>query len=310
LSILTKIKNSNDQQRGVLLAIVATILASGFMIPWKISTEHGSVPLMVLTLVLAAAIFNSAAVVKQHGIAKLWAKPNKVELTLGLVMAVFTLIGNFASAQAVSYLSPALVATLMRAEVIIVAIMAWIAMGEKIGHRFWLGVIIVIIGFLIMQPTVDTGGDWLRGSLFALIAAAAFGVMAVLTRKYIHSIDSITLNAHRLWFSVILWFPVHQEIPEFSQLNGTMIFYTSLAAILGPGLARLTYMNSAKYIEAKTGALVVSSGPVFTLIFAMIILSEIPTQKEIWGGLILLGGIAYTLSHELKPTPSPSGLKN
>jgi hypothetical protein len=103
----------------------------------------------------------------------------------------------------------------------------------------------------------------LAGALVGLGSAVCFGAMAVLTRKHIHAIRPVLLNALRLWFGVGLWFAIERRVPELSR---SLVLYATLAALFGPFLSRLAVMASARHVQASTTALASLVTPALTLL--------------------------------------------
>ena len=298
-----------DIKKGLFLSAVAMTFAGAFVIPWKIATQHGSSALMVLLLVTVAATSNTAIMVAQGGLKSLIRKPSKLELFLGVLFAVVTLLGNWASAEAIIFLSPAIVSVLMRSEVIIVAVLAAMLLKEPTGKVFWIGITVVGIGFWIMQPSAELGNQWYIGAGFSILSALAFAIMAVLTRKFIHDVDIVLVNSIRLWLSVLLWFPFNNGIPSLEELNPSLVLYVSIAAIIGPSLGRLLFMKSAKYLEARISALMICGAPIVTLVLGILLLKEFPESNELLGGFCMLIGILSILWRGVGGTPK-KGLKS
>ncbi|SMF56674.1 DMT family transporter [Pseudobacteriovorax antillogorgiicola] len=290
-----------DYQKGLAFAFISAILAAGFMIPWKLAAGLGSTADMVLILVTSAALINTLTLGFQQGWRGIIAPPSKLELILSLVFAIFTVAGNQASAEAINYLSPAVVTTIMRVEVIFIALLAWLLIKEMMNIRFWIAIGVVSLGFYIMQPPLDISGEWQQGALYAASASFIFAVMAVITRKYIHRIDPTRVNSLRLWFSVLLWMPIYRDIPQFESWTSEFVLLVSFAALLGPGMGRLLVMYSAKYVEARTAAMVISSSPALALVLGIVFLDDYPGVYEILGGLMMMSGIALSLTARKKP---------
>lgn len=116
--------------------------------------------------------------------------------------------------------------------------------------------------------------------------------MAVATRKFIHRIDLVSVNALRLWISVALWFVWHGTPDALYAITVPQAFYVSLAAFFGPFLGRLCMMTSARYIEARYTTLATLAAPSLTLLLGFVILSDLPSGQEIFGGIVMLMGIA------------------
>lgn len=285
--------NMKAEGLGILLAFISAIGSAVFMIPWKLAATSGpSAADMVLVLCLGAASLNTISLFFQRPKSIKQIKISGIEWRLSILFAVFTIIGNWASARSIYYLSPAVVTTLMRVEIIFVALIASYFLSEKINPRFWLGLFIVIAGFYVMQPSLNLNDDWWLGLLLAVIAALTFACKAVVTRAYIHSIDPNIVNTLRLWIAVLLWFPLQLSWPDTSQWSWTFVGLVLCAAFLGPFIGRIAFMNSARYVEARISSLVVGISPALAFVFAWLLIDNTPSSSELLGGaLIMLGTI-------------------
>ena len=132
------------------------------------------------------------------------------------------------------------------------------------------------------------------GTGLALAGAACFSSLAIITRRFIHQIAPVTVNALRLWFAVAFWFAFN-PLPRLSEIPPQQVFYAGIAAIAGPFLGRLALMNSARYVEARVTTLATLATPAMTLIAAYIVLSEWPKNYELVGGAIMIAGISIPL---------------
>ncbi len=270
-------------------------MAGAFVIPWKLATPHGDESSAVLALLTSAAVLNSILVLftKQEG-----ARWSGAVLRLSVMLAVLTLAGNLASASAIERISAPLLSVLQRSEVLVVAIIAWGLMGERPHALFWLGSLVAGLGLVWMQ-----GGDGQidgLGLAYGVTSAACFGAMLVAVRHYVRGIDMVFVNAFRLWLSVGAWFAVHREVPSLDRFSGPLLFYVSLAGLFGPFLSRLFSMQSARHLEARFTALILLSSPVLSLPLAWVFLGDVPTGRELEGGVIMLLGVAIPVAGMLR----------
>ena len=128
----------------------------------------------------------------------------------------------------------------------------------------------------------------------AVVAAACFSGLVVVTRQFIHRIDPVSVNALRLWIAVGFWFLLN-PIPDWSRIPREQIIYAAIAAIAGPFLGRLALMISSRYLEARMTALAMLSTPVMTLLLAFVWIADWPAPHELLGGAIMMVGIAIPL---------------
>jgi drug/metabolite transporter (DMT)-like permease len=296
---------SHDNRRGILWALVASLGIAGFVIPWKMASSYGATTATnTLVLLTAAAVFNTLLTVFQR---RSLPSFSRLDLTVAAALALFTLFGNLASAAAIQLISPALLTVMQRIEVIVIALFAWPFIGERIDSKFWAGAAIAICGLVVLQdPFGGTAAGALEssrttGMLWAVASMLCFSAMAVITRKYIHRIDPVSVNALRLWLSVAFWFLLKGFPAELYAITWPQAGYAILAAFFGPFLGRLSMMMSAKYVEARITTLATLVAPVLTLGLGYVLLSDLPTTREMQGGAIMLIGISIPILGLARP---------
>lgn len=294
-----------DAQKGIAAALSASICAACFLLPWKAATRYGAPELLVLVLLTSAAVLNTLAGFFVRS------RPNQAKAslatTIGLAagLAVLTLLGNLASAEAVSRISGALLSVLQRCEVILVALLGWVVLGERVRPAFWVGTAVAGIGLILLdQRALDPAHAAARfdptGVAFGLASALCFGSMIVLTRRYVMRVRLFLLNTMRLWMSVALWFAVERRVPGIDELSPALVGLGALAAFFGPFLSRLAAITSSRYVPANVTVLVSLATPPLTLVLALLVLGTWPTQNELLGGAIMLVGVTIPVMSTLR----------
>lgn len=287
---------STEHRRGVLWALGAAAGTAAFNIPWKLASEQGGTAANALVLLVAAAVLNSLLTVFQQRAVPTF---GRLDAGLGLALACLTLGGNLLSAEAIRWLSPALLTVTQRSEIILVALLAWPIVGERVDLRFWLGAAVAGVGLATLHDPFSGVDAKAVGVACGLGAAACFAGMAVLTRRYIHRIDVVSVNALRLWLSIVLWFGFAlssgKTSAAFGDLNPTQAGYASLAAFFGPFAARLCLMMSARHLEARLTTLTTLAAPPGTLLLAYLVLGDLPGPRDLVGGALILAGVALPI---------------
>ena len=288
----------DDHRRGIYWALGATIGIAVFVIPWKIANTLGDTRVNTLILLSAAAVFTTALGGLQH---RSVLRFRSFDFGFAIALAALTLLGNLASAAAIARLSPALLTVVQRSEVILVALLAWPLIGERIDRRFVIGASIAGCGLVVLQDPFSSETHRATGMALALVSAICFGTMAVLTRKFIARIQLVSVNALRLWLAVGLWFAFN-GIPEaLFEISPAQACCACLAAFFGPFLGRLCMMTSARYVEARITTLATLAAPPLTLALAYIVLGDLPQTREILGGLVMLVGISIPILKWARP---------
>jgi drug/metabolite transporter (DMT)-like permease len=284
---------STDHRRGLLWAFGSSLGVASFVVPWKMANALGDLSFNTLVLLVSAATFSTLFTVAQQ---RSFPRFTTFDFGFALVLAICTLAGNWMSAEAIFRLSPAVMTVVQRSEVIFIALLAWPIVGERIDRRFMLGALVAGCGLLVLQNPMIASRVSSTGVLWAFASTFFFSMMSVLTRKYIHRIHPAPVNGLRLWLAVGLWF-LFNELPDASrEISGEQIAFAALAGFFGPFAGRLCIMTSAKYIEARLTALVLLVAPVFALAVAYVVLHDLPSTREVQGGLVMLVGVAIAIS--------------
>lgn len=286
------------------LAAGASASAAVFLILYKAAQSHAPRGDVVAAMLLAAAGFNSLlALVRERGRIALGRTGRRTVLAL----AVGTLVGNVAVAESLGRIEPATTSVLMQTQVLFVALMARLALGEPITRRFAAGVVIAFAGVAVMQaPLGPSAAVSLSGVLFALAAAAGFGAMQVVTRKVIADIRPVSVNAARLWLAtlVLLLFPGRAE--SLAAMPGLGWALAVGAAATGPFVSRLLLMAAVRHIPASQSVLFGLISPVLAFLLAWAMLGSTPSGRELVGGAIVLLGVALPLQEAWRDAAGPA----
>ncbi|HEX7476916.1 MAG TPA: DMT family transporter [Polyangiales bacterium] len=289
---------SEQRLTGIAWAVGSALGSAAFLIPWKLAASVGTARVNLLLLLVAAAVLNSVALpfLPRARSAQSGAPARRRALWLAAQLSVLTLLGNWASAMAIGELSAPVLSVLQRTEVLVVALLAWLWLGERIDARFGLGTLIAGAGLLFIQNDALHGRAGAVGTFYGLLAAASFGTMIVLARRAGQAIDPVSVNAQRLWLSVALWFVINGVPGALWKITAQQLLYAALAALCGPVLSRVCIMYSVRYVEARVSALTILCAPVLTLWLSHLWFGGLPGTQQLLGGLLMLTGIALPIS--------------
>jgi drug/metabolite transporter (DMT)-like permease len=280
-----------NSRRGLTLAFLSTAAASGFLTSYKVAASRGNPTDAVVVMLASAAILNSVtSTLQDRGHAKIPLDP--LSLWLSFVLACLTLAGNACAAGAVARLSPPLASVMQQTQVLFVALLGRVLLSERVSRRFWVGVLIAAVGLCILNFWGKNAGrlDGL-GALFAVGSAVCFGAIAVLTRRYIHRIRPVAVNALRLWMAVALWFVVQRRLPALP-LSTEFVVACVVTGAFGPFLSRTSLMYALRYMPPTETTLIALLTPALTLLPAFLVFGTVPAAHELVGGALMIAGVA------------------
>jgi drug/metabolite transporter (DMT)-like permease len=282
----------SERSRGVTWALLGALSIGFFSVPWKAANTAGDPAVSSVVLLATAAVCSTVvSLIQPRRIPRL----SRFDWIASAALAVLSLGGNWLSAIAIQSLSPSVMTVMQRSEAVIVALIAWPLLGERVDARFWLGLAVAIAGLGVL---INPFGDFdprSTGMMWAVVASCLFGLMVVVTRRLAHVIDLVAVNGVRLWISVGLWFAINGVPDALVNAPPAQLWAAAGAGVVGPFAGRLCMMLSSRHLEARLTTLLTLAAPPITLVFAFFVLGDIPSSRELAGGLIMMAGIAIPL---------------
>jgi drug/metabolite transporter (DMT)-like permease len=170
---------------------------------------------------------------------------------------------------------------------------------EKIELVDVIVAIISFLGVLLVVPRFELGNNLTQGVLWGIISSFTYAILSMLNRKYVQEYSSSTIAFYEQFVATIVLIPFFfLQKPTFQPND---IFLLILLGVVFTGISHLTFINGLKNIKTQTAGIISSLEPVYGIIFAAFLLREIPTLREVLGGIIILGTVFYS-TIKSKPT--------
>ncbi len=291
--MLLELRSQHPAAYGVSLSLIASFWGAVFLIAYKAAIVDVDRPGVVFFMLLSAALASTiwSVVIRAPLISK-----SSLEWKCIIILAVLTVLGNYAIAASLEGCDPALVSVILQIQIFLIALLEFVFLRSSISKWLLLGAVIAVSGFVwINFDKIGTEASSFNGMFWALVAAASFSCMLIITKHVVERIDVNRVNMTRLGIAagaMLCWpgmFDYMQSVPL------PQIGFAALGGLSGLVISRLFLMNSVRYISATQSKLITLSAPIFTLILAYLFLSSIPSNKDLIGSLIILIGVALPL---------------
>ncbi|MFL0198617.1 DMT family transporter [Clostridium sp. WILCCON 0269] len=163
---------------------------------------------------------------------------------------------------------------------------------EKINFSDIVVAFITFSGIVLVVPEFKLENNLTQGILWGIASGFTYGVLSMLNRKYVKEYSSIQIAFYEQAIAAIVLLP-------FLFFENTVFTFKDmlLLALLGivfTGISHSLFINSLKSIKTRTAGIISSLEPVYGIIFATFLLGEIPTLKEVLGGIIILSTVFYS----------------
>lgn len=163
---------------------------------------------------------------------------------------------------------------------------------EKIKLSDIVIAIITFSGVVLVIPKFELGNNLTEGALWGVASGFTYAVLSMLNRKYVKEYSSSVIAFYEQFVATIVLIPFFFfEKPVFAPKD---IFLLVLLGVVFTGVSHLLFINSLKNIKTQTAGIISSLEPVYGIIFAAFLLKEIPTLREVLGGIVILSTVFYS----------------
>ncbi|MBU5593425.1 DMT family transporter [Clostridium sp. MSJ-4] len=163
---------------------------------------------------------------------------------------------------------------------------------EKIKPSDIVVAIVTIFGVVLVIPKFELGNNLTQGVLWGIVSGFTYAILSMLNRKYVKEYSSSVIAFYEQFVATIILIPfLFLQKPVFQPKD---ILLLILLGTVFTGISHSLFINGLKNIKTQTAGIISSLEPVYGILFGAFLLREIPTLREIIGGIIILGTVFYS----------------
>jgi drug/metabolite transporter (DMT)-like permease len=151
----------------------------------------------------------------------------------------------------------------------------------------------VILGLILVIPSLDFQNNITQGAIWGTISGFTFAVLSILNRKYVATYPSMVIVCYQNWIATLVLFPFLFSVDL--SLRPTDLLLLATLGIFCTALAHVLFIKSLAHINTQLASITACLEPVYGIIFAFALLGETPVFRTITGGCIILGTVAAAI---------------
>lgn len=152
--------------------------------------------------------------------------------------------------------------------------------------------IVTFIGVILVVPKFELGNSITQGVIWGIVSGFTYAILSMLNRKYVKDYSSIVIAFYEQSVATVILIPfLFLQKPVFQPVD---ILLLILLGTVFTALSHSLFISGLKNIKTQTAGIISSLEPVYGIIFAALLLSEIPTLREVLGGIVILGTVFYS----------------
>jgi drug/metabolite transporter (DMT)-like permease len=163
---------------------------------------------------------------------------------------------------------------------------------EKIKSSDVIAAIIAFLGVVLVVPKFELGNNLTQGAVWGIISGFTYAILSMLNRKYVREYSSSVIAFYEQFVAAIVLIPfLFLQKPAFHLKD---ILLLILLGTVFTGISHSLFIKGLKNIKTQTAGIISSLEPAYGILFAAFLLKEVPTLREVLGGIIILGTVFYS----------------
>ncbi|MDO8553355.1 MAG: DMT family transporter [Candidatus Micrarchaeota archaeon] len=151
--------------------------------------------------------------------------------------------------------------------------------------------IIVFLGIALILPSYEISNNLTQGVLWGVLSGFTFALLSVLNKKYVKTYSSMVITFYEVATASVVLLPfLILEKPVFDSTNLTFLI---VLGVIFTALSHSLFVRGMRYVKAHLASIIATLEPVYGVIFAFLLLGEVPELRTIVGGLVILGTAFY-----------------
>ena len=224
-------------------------------------------------------------------------KTDKKTLKYGVILGiVFCIATNFQQfAFTFPEASPGKIAFITAMYMFFVPLLGLIFLKKRVSLLTWLCVVLGFVGLYFLCVTPGDIASVGMGDILTFICAVFFAVHILMVEKFAPDVDGVKLSCVQFLVSGIITSVLMFifEDPQISAIKSAIlpILYSG---IMSCGVAYTFQIIGQKYTEATLASIIMCTESVFAVLTGALILSDIPSARELIGCVIMFSAIVVS----------------
>jgi drug/metabolite transporter (DMT)-like permease len=292
---------------GVALASAAAFATSGAFAKPLLLAGWAPGAVVTLRITVAAAVLLVPTLLALRGRWGLLCRNAVVVIGYGLTGVAGCQLAYF---NAVSHLSVGVALLLEYLAPVLIVGWLWIRHRQAPGRLTLLGIGLAVVGLLLVLDVLGGATVNLVGAMWGLAAAVCL-VLYFLLADHVHAgIPPIALAGSGLVVgAVVLWLAALTGVLDMSRgasevlLRGTTVPWwvpILVIAILAAAFAYVAGIAAVRMLGAKVASFVALTEVLFAVLFAWLVLAELPMPVQLVGGALIVAGVIAVRTDETR----------
>ena len=175
-----------------------------------------------------------------------------------------------------------------------VVFFAWLILGDTPTRLHMVGFVLAALGLVCVMDPLNSPPSSLLASVIGVAAGASWGLGVVLSKRMFQrgNVGVMDMTVWQMFLAVILTLPFVLLVPQ-RPIEFAPAFWWSMAynGLVACALGWWLWLSVVRRVSASVAGMASLGVPVLTVLFAWLILNELPTLMQYVGIACIMGGL-------------------
>jgi drug/metabolite transporter (DMT)-like permease len=176
-----------------------------------------------------------------------------------------------------------------------VAILAAAILKERLARRVLMGIFVGMAGVLLISTNGDLSAIYsgtFQGNLLVLLSGVVWALCTVYLKKLLDRGEEVLMVTGGMFvLSTAVMLPITLLLTDNYSMSGLAWGTVIWTGIVCTGIAFLTYNLGLRHVSVTVATIILLSEVVFAMLFAVVLLSEVPTGSIAVGGAMIVASV-------------------
>ncbi len=157
---------------------------------------------------------------------------------------------------------------------------------EKIRTMDVVAALVTFAGILLIVPGIDINNSITLGAIIGMSSGLSFAVLQILNRKYVQTYSGKLITFYQTGIAAIVLLPATSFGQGYFTRSNVLLLI--LLGVLCTAIAHSLFVSGLRSVKVRTASIIAGLEPVYGIAAAILFLHEIPSWKEVCGGIVIL----------------------
>lgn len=154
-----------------------------------------------------------------------------------------------------------------------------------------LAALLILPGIYFVVPSLSLANTTTLGAAWGLLAGLTFAVLSIWNRRLTRSYPSAVISLHQDAVAALVLLPTLLFVQSSRGVSVHDILVLFVLGVVCTALAHTLFIEGMRTLTAQTASVIAALEPVWGILFAWLLLEEIPTRRVLIGGILIVSAM-------------------